>query len=82
MSCLVVVRAVSQNVSVVTTLAWSADCGERGRGYLIPYPRHHHRGHGERLEDCQYCQSFGDGYSGISAPTNLVKTRIRRLIKF
>ena len=63
-------------MSVVTTLAWSADCGERGRGYLIPHPRHHHLGHVERSEDCQYCQNSGDGYSGISAPAKLVKQEL------
>ena len=65
----------------VTTLAWSADCGWTGRGYLILRP-HHRRGHGERSGDCQYCQSSGDGYSGISAPARLLKTKIRRVIKF
>ena len=68
-------------MAVDTTLAWSADCGWTGRGYLILRP-HHHRGHGERSEDCQYCQSSGDGYSEISAPAKLVKTKIRRVIKF
>ena len=54
-----------------TTLAWLADCGERGRGYSIPRPRRHHPGRVERWEGCQYCQSSEDGRSGISAPVKL-----------
>ena len=54
-----------------TTLAWLGDCGGRGRGCLIPHPRHHRPGRVERWEDCQYCQSSEDGHSGISAPVKL-----------